>query len=76
MIAPLRETETSLDDSARIMARARRAVATALLREQPIHRPTAEMAGWKAWLFAGWTILVATASLGGTILGWWKGIDY
>jgi hypothetical protein len=76
MIAPLRETESSLDESAQIMARARRAVATALLRDQPIDRPAAEMVGWKAWLLAGWTVLVVVASMGGAIVGWWKGIDY
>ena len=76
MIAPFRETESSLDESARVMARARRAVATALLRQQPTVRPAAKAAGWKAWLFAGWTVVVAVASLGGAIMGWWKGIDY
>jgi hypothetical protein len=76
MIAPLRETESSLDESARVMARARRAVATALLRQQPTVRPAAKAADWKAWLFAGWTVVVTVASLGGAIMGWWKGIDY
>lgn len=76
MIAPLRETESTLDENARLLARARRAVATALIRQPRSARPSCKADAWKVWLFAGWTVLVAAVSISGAIAGWWKWIDY
>lgn len=78
MIAPYRQTEPVLDERAQVMARARRAVATALLRERPATAPPPanNNRSWKAWLFVGWTVLVPSVVIVGTILGWWNGIDY
>jgi hypothetical protein len=75
MIAPLRETDSELDANARLLARARRAVAAALLRDSRGQSKQPQLVTWQAWLFAIWTLIVASSSLG-LIVGWWKLVPY
>ena len=71
MIAPIRETETQIDANARLLARARRAVAAALLREPRAAATAKQKAAWQPWLFAAWTLLALAWSIGLTV-GFWK----
>lgn len=78
MIAPFRQTEPALDEKSQLIARARRAAALALLRNQPPTPtpPATDHQFWKSWLFAAWAGLVAVAAVVGGIFSWWNGIDY
>jgi hypothetical protein len=71
MIAPLRETEYPTDPRSKLFVRARRAVAAALLCEPREPNLVPQVAGWKAWMFALWTVVVAASSIG-MIWGWWR----
>ena len=75
MIAPLRETRSELSANARLLSRARRAVAAALLQGSREKTRHPQVAAWQAWLFAVWTLLVAASSWG-LFIGWWKLIPY
>ena len=71
MIAPIRETDPHVDANARLLARARRAVAAALLREPRTVSTSREAVAWQPWLFAIWT-LIAVAWSFGLAIGFWK----
>ena len=52
------------------MRRARRMVASTLLQEErELRGPGSRVPGWKAWLFAGWVIVV-TAVYFTYMFGW------
>jgi hypothetical protein len=75
VIAPLKETGRELDANRRLLARARRAVATALLRQSHEKTFPQQVSGWHAALLAIWT-LIAALSCVGLWLGWWKLPNY
>ena len=75
MIAPLRETNEQLDDNAKLLARARRAVAAALLRDKRVVVGRNGVSTWSAWLFAIWTLAVAVSSMV-LVSGGWKLLPY
>jgi hypothetical protein len=75
MIAPIRETSSLSDANARLLARARRAVAAALLQSQQVESKKQKCVGWQVWVFTGWTLLMAAASLAYAI-GWLNWVAY
>ena len=70
MIAPLREPETDVDANSRLLARARRAVASALLRDERDSTLQPQVIAWQAWLFCGWIVAMVGFSAG-MLFGWW-----
>ena len=75
MIAPLRETETRLDENARLLARARRAVASALLQEAAGKLPCSTVPAWQTFIVTAWALAVAASSVG-LFIGWWKLVPF
>jgi hypothetical protein len=75
MIAPLRQTEETLDANKKLLARARRAVAESLLRDSRRQPKEPQASLWQSWLFAGWTLIVAVAAIG-FLTGWWQPLSY
>lgn len=75
MIAPIRETSSSSDANAKLLARARRAVAVALLQSQQAEKKKVQDVGALYWAFAAWTIFTSAIALS-YAFGWLKWVDY
>jgi len=71
MIAPIRVPDPWAPEQTRLLRKARRIVAAMLLGPPaPAPAETPKLAGWKAWLFAGWTLAVATAYVWSLLAKW------
>jgi len=75
MIAPLREPEHRLDANARLLARARKAVAAALLQPHGAAPRPGKNARWQVWLITLWMLAVLATSVG-FFQGWWVLVRY
>jgi hypothetical protein len=71
MIAPIRVPDPWAPEQTRLLRKARRIVAAMLLgSDSPVPAEMPKLAGWKAWLFAGWTLAVAAAYVWSLVVGW------
>lgn len=67
MIAPIRLPESRSTSTRRSVLRARMAVAAALLPARRETNGSPGLAGWKAWLWCAWIMLVAVVYLYRTV---------
>lgn len=68
MIAPFREVDTEIAESPGRSSGVRQIVAAMLERKRPPEDTPPPMPAWRAWMFAGWVVVV-TAVYFATMMG-------